>query len=89
MRTLMVILGGLVLLAVFVVIGRAAGGDSMALGRAAVYFIPAWLLLAAINLWVGVKSAGYSVAEEAPIFAIIFLVPAAVAVFLWWKFARA
>jgi hypothetical protein len=84
-----VILGGLVLLTLFALIGRSVGGDSASLARAAAYFVPLWLVLAATNLWVGVKSAGYSVSEEAPIFAIIFAVPTAVAVLLWWKFARA
>jgi hypothetical protein len=88
MRTLMVVLGGLVLLALFALMGRELGGDSASLGRAAIYFIPVWLLLSAINLWIGVRSAGYSLAEEAPICAIIFAIPAAVAVFVWWKFAR-
>ena len=31
------------------------------------------------------SKAGYSVAEELPIFALIFLVPAAVAILLKWK----
>jgi hypothetical protein len=88
MRTLIVILGGLVLLVLFALMGRSLGGDSVALARAATYFIPVWLLLSAINLWIGVKSAGYSLAEEAPIFAIIFAVPAAVAILAWWKFSR-
>jgi hypothetical protein len=88
MRTLMVILGGLVLLSLFTLLGRSLGGNAIALARAAVYFIPLWFVLAAINLWIGVRSAGYSLAEEAPIFAIIFAIPAAVALFLWWKFSR-
>jgi hypothetical protein len=89
LRTLIVILGGLVLLTLFALIGRSVGGDSAALARAAAYFIPLWLVLAATNLWIGVKSAGYSLSEEAPIFALIFAIPTAAAVFLWWKFSRA
>jgi hypothetical protein len=84
----MVILGGLVLLSLFALLGRSLSGNAVALGRAAVYFIPLWLVLAAVNLWIGVRSAGYSLAEEAPIFAIIFAIPTAVAICLWWKFAR-
>jgi hypothetical protein len=45
-------------------------------------------VLTVISLYVGVKSAGCSVAEEAPIVAI-FLVPTVAAVFLCLKFARA
>lgn len=84
----MVILGGLVLLGLFVLLGRSLGGDSAALGRAAAFFVPVWLVLAVINLWIGVKSAGYSLAEETPIFALIFAIPTVVALILWWKFAR-
>jgi hypothetical protein len=39
-------------------------------------------------MWVGVSRAGYTVAQEAPIAAAVFAVPAAVALFLWWRFAR-
>jgi len=31
--------------------------------------------------------AGYSVAEELPIFLVIFALPAAAAAFVWWKFS--
>ena len=43
-------------------------------------------MLAAVNMWVGVSKAGYSVSAELPIFALIFVVPAAVAVLVRWKF---
>jgi hypothetical protein len=36
-------------------------------------------------MWVGVAKAGYSVVEELPIFALIFGVPAVVAIVLKWK----
>ncbi|MEK7728854.1 MAG: hypothetical protein AAB354_10605, partial [candidate division KSB1 bacterium] len=42
-------------------------------------------LAAAANMWVGVARAGYSVQEELPIFLLIFLVPAAVALLVRWK----
>jgi len=48
-------------------------------------FVVLWFLLAGLNMWTGVAKAGYSVAEELPIFAAIFLVPAAVAILLKWK----
>jgi hypothetical protein len=36
-------------------------------------------------MWVGVAKAGYAVAEEAPIFLVVFAVPAVVALLvLWW-----
>lgn len=88
MRTLIIIIGGLVLLGLFMLAGRVVGGDSAALVRAAAYFVPVWFVLAAINMWIGVSRAGYSVAEEAPIFAVIFAVPTLAAAFLWWKFSH-
>ena len=50
-------------------------------------FIPLWGAAAAINMWVGVARAGYTVAEELPIFLLIFGLPAAAALLLWWKFS--
>jgi hypothetical protein len=79
MHTLMVIAAGICLLVLFLLVGRLLGGSNAALGRAAYYFIAAWLVAAAINLTVGVVSAGYSVAEELPIFLIVFGVPATLA----------
>jgi hypothetical protein len=37
-------------------------------------------------MWTGVAKAGYSATEELPVFALIFLVPAAAAVLLKWRF---
>jgi len=41
-----------------------------------------------IAMWLGVTKAGYSVAEEAPIFVLVFAVPAAVALVVWWVVTR-
>jgi len=88
MRTALIILGGLVLLGIFVLVARLAGGDAAdkAMVIATQVFIPVWLALAGVNMWVGVGK-GYSVAEELPIFLLIFALPAAAAAFIWWKFA--
>jgi len=90
MHTLKVIAGGFILLAVFLLIGRLVGAEAPAEGvaGAAKLFIPLWLLLAGINLWIGVTRAGYTVAEEAPIFLIVFGVPAAAALLLVWWLSR-
>ena len=87
-HTVMVMAGGLVLLSLCVLAGRWFGGAA-ATADAARYFIPVWLIAAAINMWVGVARAGYSIADEAPIFVVIFAVPAAAALFVWWKFSPA
>jgi small basic protein len=83
----MVIAGGLVLLGLSVLLGRWTGGAG-AIPDAAKYFIPIWLIAALINMWVGVTRAGYSAADEAPIFVLIFAIPAAVALFVWWRFSH-
>jgi hypothetical protein len=44
-----------------------------------------WLIIAGANMWVGVARAGYSVADELPIFLLIFGLPALAAVLLKWK----
>jgi hypothetical protein len=85
MHTILVILGGLVLLGLFLLLGPRLAGLPTA--DAAKFFIPVWFVAAAFNLWVGVKRAGYSFADEAPIFAIVFAIPAAVGL-LVWKLAR-
>ena len=85
MRTAVIILGGLVLLGLFALGGWRFGGGTRGLATASIGFVAIWLVVAVANMWVGVTRAGYSVAEELPIFALIFLVPAAVAAIVWWK----
>jgi hypothetical protein len=86
MRSIIVILGGLALLGFFALVAwRFRASGSMVL--AAQIFIPAWLAAALINMWIGVSRAGYSVAEELPVFLVIFGIPAAVAALLWWNFS--
>jgi hypothetical protein len=81
MHTIKVLAVGFVLLGIFVMIGRAVGHGS----RAALSFLPLWLTIAALNLWYGVAKAGYSLADEFPIFLLVFAVPSAVALLVWWK----
>ena len=88
MRSAIIIVGGLLLFGIFVVVARFVGG-TQAIVMAAKLFIPVWLVAALINMWIGVARAGYSVAEELPIFLLIFAVPAVVAAFLWWKLSAA
>ena len=86
MRTVIIILGGLALLGLCLLAGRFIGGSSAMMVLAAKIFIPIWLAAAALNMWMGVAKAGYSVSVELPIFALIFAVPAAAAVLVRWKF---
>jgi hypothetical protein len=84
MHTVIVIVIGFALLGACALVGRMLGG-SAGMARAALVFLPLWFIGAGINLYLGVKTAGYTVAEEAPIFALVFAVPAAVAAFVWWR----
>jgi hypothetical protein len=88
MHTIVVMAGGFVLLGLCLLVGRWIGGTApAAMAEAAKYFVPFWLVAALINMWFGVSRAGYSVADETPIFLVIFAVPAVVALALWWKFS--
>jgi hypothetical protein len=90
-HTIKVIAAGFALLVVCLLVGRLVGDgtQSASSARAALVFIALWLVGAGINMWIGVTRAGYSVAEEAPIFFVVFLVPAAVALVVWWRYSRA
>lgn len=81
----MFLAGGFALLGVCILIAKLAGGSAAAMSKAALIFIPLWLIAAAVNMWVGVTKAGYSVKDELPVFAVVFVVPAAVAVFAMWR----
>jgi hypothetical protein len=83
MHTIMVVLGGFLLLGVCLLAGRLM----KTMPIAALIFIPVWFGAALINLWIGVSRAGYSVAEELPVFLLAFAIPAVVALFVWWKFS--
>ena len=86
MRSVMIIVGGLVLLGLFILVGRwFGGGTPQSVVTAAKVFLPVWLAVALINMWIGVSRAGYSVAEELPIFLAIFGLPGIAAVIIWWK----
>ena len=84
----MILLGGFVLLGLSLLAGLLIGGaGTQPMVTAAKVFIPIWLVAALLNMWIGVTRAGYSVAEEFPIFLLIFALPAAGALFIWWKFS--
>jgi hypothetical protein len=81
MHTVIVLAIGFGLLAVCTIGGRFLG-----LMQAFVLaFLPLWFVGAGINMYLGVKKAGYSVSEELPMFLLVFSVPAAAALLIWWK----
>ncbi|AZT83817.1 hypothetical protein EHN06_09840 [Marinobacter sp. NP-4(2019)] len=83
MHTLLVILGGFLLLALMVF-----GARSM--DRAFKPILPLYLLVwfgfSALNMGVGIYHAGYSFMAELPIFILVFGLPAATAVLVARKF---
>jgi len=89
MHILMVIIGGTVLLGVFCLFGRLWGADMSALVLAAKAFIPVWFIIAAVNMYIGVTRAGYTVMDELPILVLNFAVPAVIAGIVIWQFAKA
>jgi hypothetical protein len=84
MHTVIVLGIGFVLLAVCLFAGNSLGAAS-GLAAGALLFLPLWLIGAGINLYLGVKTAGYSVREELPIFLLVFAIPAVAALLAWWK----
>lgn len=88
MHVLMVVAGGLVLLGVFVLFGWLWSASAAGMALAAKVFVPAWLLVAGANIWVGVTHAGYSAREEFPILLLIFAVPAVAAGIAVWRITQ-
>jgi hypothetical protein len=83
MHTPKVLTIGLLLLGISLLGGKLIQGSrGMAIG--AVVFLPLWLIGASINMYIGVKRAGYTPAQELPMFLIVFLVPAIPALLTWW-----
>ena len=87
MRTVLFLVAGLVLLAAVLLLAKLFSPNYPdALRLATIGYVALWLLIAGVNMWIGVAKAGYSVADELPIFLLIFGVPAAIAVLLKWRF---
>jgi riboflavin transporter FmnP len=81
-HTVKVIATGFALLLLCLVVGRQFGGVDLS----ALVFIPLWVVGAGINMWFGVKRAGYSVREELPFFFVVFLIPAVAALLVYWRY---
>ena len=86
MHTLMVLIGGFVLLFFCQLLARVfAGAGVQSLAKAELLFIPLWFVITAVNLWMSITQEGYSFAQELPIFVLVFGVPAAAALLTWWR----
>jgi hypothetical protein len=78
--------GGLATLGGSLLVARWFGaGSRTPFADVGKFFIPIWFFLSALNLWIGVKQAGYSFGEELPIFLLIYTIPASIAALLWWR----
>ncbi|RYE33291.1 MAG: hypothetical protein EOP23_09380 [Hyphomicrobiales bacterium] len=88
MHVAMVLGCGVLLLIIFLLFGKLWGGAEPAYGLAAKAFLPVWLVIALMNMWIGVTKAGYSVRDEFPIFLVVLAVPALLACLAIWRFAR-
>jgi hypothetical protein len=87
MRTGLFLLSGFLFLAAAFIVGKLFSANYPAGPTVATaVFLVVWLVVAAFNMWVGVARAGYSVAVELPIFALIFGLPAIAALLARWKF---
>ena len=82
MHTLIMVACGLGALALFLLLSGAFG---IARSRAVASFLALWMVVALINLWVGVRHAGYTVWQELPFLVVVFGVPAAAAMFAGWR----
>lgn len=88
MHGVLVIVAGLLLLAVLALFGRLWRQDAAGIALATRLFIPVWTGVALVNMWVGVTRAGYSIAQELPILALVIAVPVLLALALAWPMGR-
>jgi hypothetical protein len=83
MRTALFLLAGLLLLGAAMLLGRLFSSSySGATFAATIAYVALWLIIAGLNMWVGIAKAGYSVSDELPIFLLVFGVPTALAIIL-------
>ncbi|MET4579992.1 hypothetical protein [Ottowia thiooxydans] len=88
MHIVMVIGAGILLLCVFAMFGWLWGASTAGIALAVKAFVPVWLVVACVNMWVGVSHAGYSVREETPILVLNFALPAILAALAAWQLSR-
>jgi hypothetical protein len=88
MRTYLFIGAGFLLLASSCMLGKLFSETyPSAMKWTTILFIVGWCVLAGINMLAGVTRAGYTVAEELPIFLLIFGLPTLAMVVIRWQFS--
>ena len=86
MRTGLFLIAGFLLLAASLLLGKLFSANYPSAPVAAIIaYVALWFVIAVANMWIGIAKAGYSFAEELPIFALIFVLPAAMGIILKWK----
>jgi hypothetical protein len=85
MRTALFIAAGCLIWGVWSCIAKLWSSAAGSMNAALVVFLAGWFAVAATNMWFGVSRAGYAFREELPILALIFAVPALLAIFVKWK----
>ncbi len=87
MHTLMVTGGGVALLGLFLLLARFWTSDPGIFAVVGKAFILVWLTITIVNVWIGVRYAGYTVMQELPVLLITFGIPAALALFVIRRYA--
>jgi uncharacterized membrane protein len=88
MRTYLFIGAGLLLVAASCMLGKLFSETyPTAMRWSTVLFIVCWAALAGLNMFAGVTRAGYTAAEEFPIFLLIFSLPTVVLLAIRWQFS--
>lgn len=89
MRSILIMVAGIALFGILVLAGPLVGGEpDAAIDTAMKMFLPIWFILSGVNAWYGVRRIGYPVSEEIQIAIVVFLIPAAVACVIWWRFPQ-
>lgn len=88
MHMLLVIGAGLLLAVVFAAFGHLWGHGRADVALGLKYFIPVWVMIALVNLWVGVNKAGYTLAQELPILALVIALPLAIIAIVIWQLGK-
>jgi len=78
-HTVYLVGAGLLLLLLFIIAARLLKSR---FGRFLPVYLGVWFVASAVNMWVGVSQAGYTVMQEIPFFLVVFGVPAVVAILL-------
>ena len=89
MRSILIMVAGIALFGLTVLAVPLVGGEpDEAIDTAVKIFLPSWFLLSGVSAWYGVRRIGYPVSEEIQIAIVVFLIPAAVAGIVWWRFPQ-